>query len=189
MLAILATSYCLNRIDRVSSFYWTRGSKLCFLTCFSYFSCYFLILVFLRNRYLVILFAPFLAAWESDFSSCFLYHWHSKLVRCTCAPIILAQNVWVSQSKTLVVSSLTTGEFSPFCLFAKGFWCKHLLDWTRIIPFLLTKIFEVTLSCDLALAKLCSTAWVWNPQGTSKLVNKVHCHLSYDSFLALCSRQ
>jgi hypothetical protein len=54
MLAILATFYCLNRNDRVSSFYLTRGSKLCFLTCFSYFSCYFHILVFLWNRYLLI---------------------------------------------------------------------------------------------------------------------------------------
>jgi hypothetical protein len=47
----LATSYCLNRNNRVSSFYWTRGSKLCFLTYFSYFSRYFLILVFSQNRY------------------------------------------------------------------------------------------------------------------------------------------
>ncbi len=53
MLAILATSYCLNRNNRVSSLYKTRGSKLCFLTCFSYFSCYFHILVFLQNRYLL----------------------------------------------------------------------------------------------------------------------------------------
>jgi hypothetical protein len=52
-LAILATSYCLNRNNRVSSFYKTRGSKLCFLTCFSFFSCYFLILVFLQNYYLI----------------------------------------------------------------------------------------------------------------------------------------
>ncbi len=29
-LAILATSYCLNRNNRVSSFYLTRGSKQCF---------------------------------------------------------------------------------------------------------------------------------------------------------------
>jgi hypothetical protein len=42
---------------------------------------------------------------------------------------------------------------------------------------------------DLVLAKLRSTAWVSNPQGISKLVNKVDCHLSYDSFLALRSRQ
>ncbi len=41
MLEILATSYRLNRNDRVSSFYWIRGSKKCFLTCFSYFSRYF----------------------------------------------------------------------------------------------------------------------------------------------------
>jgi hypothetical protein len=53
-LAIMATSYRLNRNDRVNSFYWTRGSKLCFLTCFSYFSHYFHILVFLLNCYLVI---------------------------------------------------------------------------------------------------------------------------------------
>ncbi len=104
MLAILATSHCLNRNDRVSSFYWSRGSKQCFLTCFSYFSCYFLILVFSQNCYLLIFFAPFLAAGESKFSSRFSYHWHSKLVRCTCAPIILAQNPWVFQSKTLVVT-------------------------------------------------------------------------------------
>ncbi len=53
-LAILATSYCLNRNDGVSSFYKTRGSKLYFLTCFSFFSLYFLILVFLQNRYSLI---------------------------------------------------------------------------------------------------------------------------------------
>jgi hypothetical protein len=47
-------------------------------------------------------FVPFLAAQDSDFSSRFLYHWHSKLVRHTCAPIFLAQNAWVSQSKTLM---------------------------------------------------------------------------------------
>ncbi len=51
MLTILANSYCLNRNNRVSSIYWTRGSKLCFLTCFSYLSCYFHILVFLQNCY------------------------------------------------------------------------------------------------------------------------------------------
>ncbi len=53
-LVILSTSYCLNRNDRVSSFYQTRGSKLCFPTCFSYFSHYFLILVFLQNSYSLI---------------------------------------------------------------------------------------------------------------------------------------
>jgi hypothetical protein len=41
-------------------------------------------------------FAPFLAAQESNFSSRFLYLWHYKVVRHTCAAIFLAQNVWVS---------------------------------------------------------------------------------------------
>jgi hypothetical protein len=47
-------------------------------------------------------FAPFSAAWESDFLSRFLYRWRSELVRRTCAPMFLAQNAWVSQSKMLV---------------------------------------------------------------------------------------
>jgi hypothetical protein len=32
-----------------------------------------------------------------------------------------------------------------------------------------------TLLHDISPAKLHSTAWVWNPQGISKLVNKVDC--------------
>ncbi len=38
----------------------------------------------------------------------------------------------------------------------------------------------------LVLAKLRSTAQVWNHQRISKLVNRVDCRLSSDSFLALC---
>ncbi len=40
----------------------------------------------------------------------------------------------------------------------------------------------------LVLAKLRSTARVWNHQRISKLVNRVDCRLSSDSFLALCSK-
>ncbi len=40
----------------------------------------------------------------------------------------------------------------------------------------------------LALAKLRSTARVWNHQRISKLVNRVDCCLSSDSFLVLCSK-
>ncbi len=32
-----------------------------------------------------------------------------------------------------------------------------------------------TFLCDISPTKLCSTAWVWNPQGISKLVNKLDC--------------
>ncbi len=40
----------------------------------------------------------------------------------------------------------------------------------------------------LELAKLRSTARVWNHQRISKLVNRVDCHLSSDSFLGLRSK-
>ena len=95
-LAILATSYHINRNYRGSSFYKTRGSKLCFLTCFSYFSCYILFQVLLQNLYLLI---SLRLSWlHRNLISCpvFLYPWHSKVVRCLCAPIFLAQNAWVS---------------------------------------------------------------------------------------------
>ncbi len=41
-------------------------------------------------------FVPFLAARESDLLFHFSYLWHSKLVCCTCTPMFLAQNTWVS---------------------------------------------------------------------------------------------
>ena len=131
-MAILATSYRLNRNNRVSSFYWTRGSKQCFLTCFSYFSCYFLILVFLHNCYLLILLRPFLAIWESDFLPCFLYLWHCEVVDHMCAPKFHAQQCGVSQSKTI----------SAFC---RRFLVQTSIGRTQIIPFLLTKILGPTL--------------------------------------------
>ncbi len=34
-----------------------------------------------------------------------------------------------------------------------------------------------TFLCDISPAKLHSTAWVWNPQGISKLLNKVDCRV------------
>jgi hypothetical protein len=69
-------------------------------------------------------FTPFSAARGSNFSSRFLYHWHSKLVRHTCAPMFLAQNkrgggVLEARCSCEPGSSLTPGEFSPFCLLLK----------------------------------------------------------------------
>ncbi len=100
-LAILAISYRLNRNNRVSSFYWTRGSKLCFLTCFAYYSCYFLILVFLQNCYSLIYLRLSWLHGNPSSHLVFLFLWHSKLVHHTCAPIFLAQTTWVSRSKML----------------------------------------------------------------------------------------
>ncbi len=79
----------LSSNNRISSFYWIRGSKDCFLTSVSNFNRYFLFLVFLRNRNLLV-FAPFLAARESNFSSRFFIHLVLWVPRRTCAPIFLA---------------------------------------------------------------------------------------------------
>ncbi len=38
---------------------------------------------------------------------------------------------------------------------------------------------------DISPAKLCSTAWVWNPQGISKLMNKVNCWVPRASLKAI----
>jgi hypothetical protein len=87
--------------NKVSRLYWTRGSKLCFLTRFSYFSCYFLILEFLQICYLLI---SLLLSWlhgNPISHPIFVYLWPSKVVRHTCPPMFLAQNAWVSWSKML----------------------------------------------------------------------------------------
>ncbi len=146
---ILATSYCLNRNNRASSYYWTRRSKLYFLTCFSYFSCYFHTLAFSQNCYLLISLRLF---WlhENPIS-----HPVSSSIGTSSKYVVLAPSYFLHRMHGFLKarcswepgSSLTTSKFSPFCLFAEGFWCKHPLDWMQIIPFLLTKILKLTLSC------------------------------------------
>jgi hypothetical protein len=118
MLAISATSYCLNRNNRVSSFYVTRGSKLCFLTCFSYFSCYFHILVFSQNRYVLIssrlswLHGNPISRPVSRTIGTYIVHAPSYFWQRTHG-FLEARCLWESGS------SFTTGEFSPFRLSPK----------------------------------------------------------------------
>ncbi len=146
-LAILANSYRLNRNKRGRSFYWTRGSKLCFLTCFSYLSCYFLIIVFLHNPYLLII---LLLSWLhgnliSHPVSCTFgnpswyivhappYFWHRTRW------FLKARHLWEPGSR------LATSVFS-FLAFCQRFLMQMSIGRTQIIPFLLTKILKLTLS-------------------------------------------
>ncbi len=87
----------------------------------------------------------------------------------------------------LVVASLPVNfPLSAFCL---RFLVQMSVRLNTNHTFLTHKNPQTdTFLRDLVLTKLRSTAWVWNPQGISNLVNKVDCCLSYDSFLALCSR-
>ncbi len=170
MLAILATSYCLNRNNRVSSFYWTRGSKLCFLTCFSYFSCYFHTLVFLQNCYLLILFCAFLGCTGIRFL----------------VPFLLPLALWASLSYmrphisgtepmgfskqdargNLVVDSQPV--IFPLSAFCKRFLVQTTIGLNANHTFLTHyNPWTDTFLHDLGLAKLHSTARVWNPQRIS----------------------
>jgi hypothetical protein len=88
----------------------------------------------------------------------------------------------------LVVASLPVNF--PFSAFCRRFLVQTsvLLNMNHTFLSLKNPRTDIFLR-DLGLAKLRSTARVWNPQGISKLVIKVDCRLSYDSFLALHSRR
>ncbi len=146
-LAILATFYCLNRNNRVSSFYWTRGSKLCFLTCFSYFSCYFLILVFLQKCYLLI------SLRLSRLHGNPVSHPVSCTLKLQAGTSYMSPNIsgpkrvgFLKQGTcgNMVVDSLLV--MFPLSAFCQRFLVQTYIGWMQIIPFLLTKILELTLS-------------------------------------------
>jgi hypothetical protein len=173
----MATTYCLNRNNRVSSFYSTRGSKLCFLTCFSYFSRYFHILVFLLNCYLLI---SLRLSWlhgnpisrpvshTLGTLSWYIIHVLSCFCHRTCG-FLEARHLWEPGSR------LTTSKFSPFHLLPMVSGAN--VRWANANHAFLThkKPRTDTFLCDISPTKLRSTARVWNPQGISKLVNKVDC--------------
>jgi hypothetical protein len=111
----------LNSINRVSSFCWTRGSKICFLACFPYFCCYFLILVFLQNCYLLI--SSRLSWLHGNLISCpvFSYLWHSEVVHRMCAPCFWhrMRGFFKARHSREPGSRLTTGDLFPFRLLLK----------------------------------------------------------------------
>ncbi len=82
-------------------------------------------------------------------------------------------------------SCITTVEFSLFHLLQKVSAVN--VSWTEQDSYLSSSKKSSSWHF-LALAKLHSTTQVWNHQGISKLMNRVDCCLSYDSFLAFCSK-
>ncbi len=176
-LAILVTSYCLNRNGRRSSFYKTRESKLCFHTCFLYFSCYFLILVFSQKCYLLIssrlswlhgnpISRPISCtfgtpSWYVEHAPPYFWHWMRWFLEARCS--------WEPGS------SFTTSDLSPFHLLPKVSGAN--IQWVDANHNFLThkNLWTETFSHDISPTKLCSRAWVRNSQGISKLRNKVYC--------------
>jgi hypothetical protein len=72
-------------------------------------------------------------------------------------------------------SGLTTGDFSPFRLLPKVSGVNVHWKNANHTSFTYKDPQTDTFLRDISPAKLCSTAWIWNPQGISKLVNKVYC--------------
>jgi hypothetical protein len=111
----------LNSINRISSFYWIRGSKHCFLTRFSHLNCYFLYLVILRNCYLLV---SLRLSWLLGYlisHLVFSYLYYSKVPLCICAPIFLAHMMHFLEAKCSREPSIriSTGFISPFRLLPK----------------------------------------------------------------------
>jgi hypothetical protein len=113
------SSLLLSSNNKVSSFCWTRESQHSFLTNFSYFCCYFLIIVF-GQLLLSSFFVPFLAAWKSDLSFP-VSHTSGTLRYCIVhAPLCFWHRLHCfSWSKTLWDPGSRLGtRFFPFSLFA-----------------------------------------------------------------------
>jgi hypothetical protein len=72
-----------------------------------------------------------------------------------------------------------------FLSFTEGISCKHPLGKRKSYLFTHKNPQTDTFLCDISLAKLRSTARVWNPQGISKLVNKVDCRVPCTSLKAI----
>ncbi len=128
----------LSSNDRICSINWIRGSKHCFLTSFSNFCCYFLFLVFLQRRYLLVslhlsrlhgtpisypIFIPFVL----------------RILRPTCTPMFLAHIMRFLEVRRSWEpgTRVSTGIISPFRLIFRRFLVWTFVGWLHIIPFLL----------------------------------------------------
>jgi hypothetical protein len=129
----------LSSNNRISGFYWIRGgSKHCFLTSFSHLNRYFLFLVFLHNRNLLV---SLRLSWlHRNPISCpaFSYLWYSKVLHCTCAPIFLEHIKGFFKARCLREpgTRISTGFLSPF--FCRRFLMQMTVGGSQIIPYLLT---------------------------------------------------
>jgi hypothetical protein len=132
----LVTSLSLSSNNRIFSFIWTRGSKHSFLTSFSNFYCYFLFLVFLQRRYLLV------SLHLSQLRGTPISH----PVYTFCTPnttSYMRPHISGTHSRFLEVrrwepgTRISTGILSPFRLSFRRFLVQMSIGRLQIIPFLL----------------------------------------------------
>ncbi len=134
----LATSLLLSSNDRICSFNWIRGSKHCFLTNFSNFYPYFLFLVFLQHRYLLVSSHPS-RLHGTPISLPVLIPFVLQIPHHTCAPMFLehitrfleVRRSWEPGTR------ISTSILSPFRLSFRRFLVWMSIGQLQIIPFLL----------------------------------------------------
>jgi hypothetical protein len=128
----------LSSNNRICAFSWIRRSKHCFLTSFSNLYRYFLFLVFLQHRYLLVSShpSPLRGTPISYLVFIPIVLW---ILRHTCALMFLVhimhflevRRSWVPSTK------ISTGILSPFRLSFRRFLVQTSFGQSRIIPFLL----------------------------------------------------
>jgi hypothetical protein len=111
----------LSSNNRISSFYWIRGSKHCFITSFSNLNRSFLFLVCSRNCYMLV---SLRLSWlrGNPISHPVLFICLVPQVPCyTCAPIFLARMTHFLETRHSWEpgTRISTGFLSPFCLLPK----------------------------------------------------------------------
>jgi hypothetical protein len=170
----LASFLSLRSYNRVCSFYWIRESKHCFLTSFSYLNCYFLILVFLRNCYLLVSLCLSRVHENPVSHPIFSYLWDSKVQCQKCAPILLAHIMHF-----LVARCLWEPGKRLITSFLSHFHLLLMVSHTNVHWAITNHTFSSHthsswhfLAWHKALLSQRSTTWAWNPQGISKLVNQ-----------------
>jgi hypothetical protein len=135
----LASSLLQSSNDRISSFRWIRGSKLGYLTSFSHLNLYFLILVFLCNRYLLVSSRLSRLHWNLISCPIFSYLWHSKVMPHLSPHFFGTENMDFSKQdarRNLVQESVLV--FFPTSTFCRRFLVQLFIGQLQIIPFLLT---------------------------------------------------
>jgi hypothetical protein len=128
----------LSSDNRISSLYWIRGSKHCFLTSLFNLNCYFLFLVFLRKRYLLV--SSGLSCLQGNPISCpvFSYLWYFEYHVVRVSPYFW--HTWRVFSKQDARGNLVQDlvpVFSPRSSFRQRFLMQTSVGQSQIIPFLL----------------------------------------------------
>jgi hypothetical protein len=126
--------------NRISSFCCIRGSKHCFLTSFSHLNCYFLFLVFLHNRYLLVSLRHS-CCMGIQFLAPFSHTSGTPKYYAVCAPpyswdiscIFLKQDACGNLVLELV------SVFFPRSTFCQRFLMQTSVGQSQIMPFLLTQ--------------------------------------------------